>query len=98
MNLRGNTPRPGRPLLQHVADEDQEALDAMALARAGGVELTHDLNGVQRVDMRHSVVACGRCGGVRGGDGVIERDGKHLGRCPTPRCVCGARGTTRADQ
>lgn len=83
-----SAPRPKRPVLSMCPDPIQDRLDEMALARAGQSELDHPLNMSQRTDLLHAVIACGRCGGVYGGDGIFE--GK--GHCPTKRCTCKRRG------
>lgn len=73
-----------QPMLQWVPDEDADAFDRMAIARVGKPELTGDMFATQRTDMSHSVIACGRCHGVYGGDGIKN----GVGRCPTKRCTC----------
>ncbi len=73
-----------RPVLIWERDEEHEALELLATKRVGGIELSHDLNRPQRVDMSHAVIACGACGGLRGGDGMKP----GVGSCPTKRCEC----------
>lgn len=87
--MTARAPKPRRPILVHCADPIQERLDALALERAGRPESTHDMNATVRVDMSHAVIACGKCGGVYGGDGVnLDDAGNVIGRCPTKRCTC----------
>jgi len=81
-------PTPKKPLLSWCEDEAAAALDRFVLERIGKAENPHPLNGSSRIDMRHCVIGCGRCGGVYGGDGIVTRDGVETGRCPTKRCVC----------
>ncbi len=80
-------PSIGKPVLSWCDDEAADALERLVLARVGRPELPHPLN-VERIDMAHAVVACGRCGGVYGGDGLVIRNGVVRGRCPTARCTC----------
>lgn len=86
--MSARAPRPRKPILVWCADPDIERQNELALARVGGPESLHDLNGAVATDMSHAVIACGRCGGVYGGDGVKWRDGKIVGRVPTKRCEC----------
>lgn len=93
------TPKPRRPILVHCEDLIQERQDAMALERVGRPESLHDMNATVRVDMSHAVIACGRCGGVYGGDGVkLDEAGNIIGRCPTKRCTCRGRRAARASR
>jgi len=81
-------PTPTKPLLSWCEDEAARALERIVLERVGRAENEHPLNGAQRLDLSHCVIACGRCGGVYGGDGIVLRDGVVMGRCPTKRCTC----------
>ena len=79
-----------QPRLAWHECKHQLAMDDLALAHVGKPELAHPLN-VERIDMAHAVIACGQCGGVYGGDGVVVRNGVVRGRCPTARCTCKGR-------
>jgi hypothetical protein len=78
----------GKPSLSWCEDAVSTFFERLALARVGQPESDHPLNAKQSFDMSHCVIACGRCGGVYGGDGVVSRGGKVFGRCPTRRCEC----------
>ena len=77
-----------QPILQWVPDEEHLFADRLARERVGQPESAHALNTSTRIDLGHAVIGCGRCGGVRGGDGIVIRHGVMRGCCPTKRCSC----------